>query len=335
MIKTALSFIVAVVLGSNALGQFAPQAGLPGSTAISKDSAVFTAWATGCTIQRGAKDIANPALGAATDGDSTAAFGIADGITVSLGDSGVATITFAHCITNGPGADFAVFENGFLDAINDSLAFLELAFVEVSSDGIHFFRFPASSLTPSQTQVGTYGYLNAVHINNLAGKYVALYGTPFDLQELSGLPGLDVTKITHVRIIDVIGDIGVHSSRDSAGNIINDPYPTPFPSCGFDLDAVGVIHQAGAGINEFSGPSANAVTCYPNPAGDILNIAVDNLALLPLAVSLTTVTGSIIDNRNLSEAKTAINIATLPRGVFLLRFEGKNGVIWTEKLVKL
>jgi len=54
-----------------------------------------------------------------------------DGYIVSLGDSGVADVTFAGAIYNGPGADFAVFENGFLNATNDSLAFLELAFVEV------------------------------------------------------------------------------------------------------------------------------------------------------------------------------------------------------------
>jgi len=48
-----------------------------------------------------------------------------------------------------------------------------------------------------------------------------------------------------VKVIDVIGTIDPqYASRDSFGNIVNDPYPTPFGSCGFDLDAVGVINQA-------------------------------------------------------------------------------------------
>ncbi|MFN6048554.1 MAG: T9SS C-terminal target domain-containing protein, partial [Bacteroidota bacterium] len=46
---------------------------------------------------------------------------------VSLGDGGIATLTFDPPITNGDGFDFAVFENTFLDT------FLELAFVEVST----------------------------------------------------------------------------------------------------------------------------------------------------------------------------------------------------------
>jgi hypothetical protein len=34
-----------------------------------------------------------------------------------------------------------------------------------------------------------------------------------------------------------------YASCDSQGHQINDPWPTPFPTGGFDLDAVGVIHQ--------------------------------------------------------------------------------------------
>jgi hypothetical protein len=32
-----------------------------------------------------------------------------------------------------------------------------------------------------------------------------------------------------------------HARRDSLGNVINDPWPTPFESSGFDLDAVAVL----------------------------------------------------------------------------------------------
>jgi hypothetical protein len=81
-------------------------------------------------------DIANPGLGYASLGDSSLAIGPANLDIVSLGDSGVATLTFSSPIANGLGPDFVVFENGFLDPANDSFAFLELAFVEVSSDGV-------------------------------------------------------------------------------------------------------------------------------------------------------------------------------------------------------
>jgi hypothetical protein len=78
----------------------------------------------------------------------------------------------------------------------------------------------------------------------LAGKYRQGYGTPFDLEELAGTPGLNVNDVKYVRIIDVVGSIDDnYATYDSFGNKINDPWPTPFDSSGFDLEAVGVIHS--------------------------------------------------------------------------------------------
>ena len=54
---------------------------------------------------------------------------------------------------------------------------------------------------------------------------------------------LDVNNIRYVKVTDVVGDIDpTYATHDSLGNIINDPWPTPFTSSGFDLDAVGVIN---------------------------------------------------------------------------------------------
>lgn len=219
--------------------QFAPAAGQPGSTAIFKDSSVFVNWASSCNLVRGYQDISDPSPGYASVGDSSSATGIAgaNGI-VSLGDGGAATLQFPFPIKNGVGYDFAVFENSFSDD------YLELGFVEVSSDGINFFRFPATSNTQDTVQVGPFDLLDATKLNNLAGKYRMNYGTPFDLSDLPLAAGLDPDHITHVRIIDVIGSIdNSYATSDQYGNKINDPWPTPFPSSGFDLDAVGVINQ--------------------------------------------------------------------------------------------
>ena len=165
-----------------ASAQYAPQAGITGSTAMIASSDLFVGWATQCSIYRGFMNIADPSLGYASAGDSSLALGPADDYTVSLGDSGVAVLTFEHPIYNGPGADFAVFENGFLDPANDSQAFLELGFVEVSSDGVNYTRFPATSLTPDSVQMTNDSYMYANYLHNLAGSYIALYGTPFDLE---------------------------------------------------------------------------------------------------------------------------------------------------------
>jgi hypothetical protein len=145
-----------------------------------------------------------------------------------------------------------VFENSFRDD------FLELAFVEVSSDGINYKRLPATRFIDTSIQVDSFGLIDCREVNNLAGKYRALYGTPFDLDELALFSDIDLMNVTHVRIIDVVGSIdNVYASRDKDGRKINDPFPTPYPSCGFDLDAVGVIH--GRWTNSISDIDTNPI----------------------------------------------------------------------------
>lgn len=234
--------------------QFAPAQGQPGTTAMHADSSAFVAWATGCVAEPGPMNITNPSGGMAGSGwPASNVIGYPEGTmgVTCLGDGGMATVTFASPICNREGPDFAVFENGFANAQNPNLWFLELGFVEVSSDGENFFRFPAYSNTQTETQLDGMGCIDPSQIHNLASKYGAMYGTPFELDEVPDDPLLDKDHITHVRIIDVIGNIDPeYATYDCQGNPINDPWPTPFASCGMDLDAVGVIHD----IEHFPAP---------------------------------------------------------------------------------
>lgn len=209
----------------------------------------FVFWASAAEIVRGPGDIVefneeDPYF--PTYGDGSSAIGPAGATTgdegnpfpvVSLGDGGSATLTFEQPLADGAGPDFAVFENSF------NGAFLELAHVKVSSDGVNFFRFPSVSLTQTQTQIPDYGTLDPSNIRNLAGRAPGGSGTPFDLAELRRHhPALDVDRITHVRVVDVVGSLDpAHRTLDSLGNPINDPYPTFHEFGGFDLDAVGAI----------------------------------------------------------------------------------------------
>jgi hypothetical protein len=248
--------VLALALGSSApaalAGPYDPQVGQPGSAAaISALSPQITGWATSVvSFRRGPQDISNPASPPASFGNPTDALGAAAGSSsahlVSLGDGGSITLGFSQAITNGAGADFAVFENGFLSG-SSGLAYLELGLVDVSSDGVNFFRFPSISLTQTTTQVGGFGPLDASNLHNLAGKYAGGYGTGFDLQDLAGLsPLLDINRVSQVRITDVVGSINpLYGSYDSQGHLINDPFKTPFASSGFDLSGVGVLHSAG------------------------------------------------------------------------------------------
>jgi hypothetical protein len=311
-----------------ARAQFAPQAGVAGNTAISVGSGEFVAWATGCTVYRGYMNIANKSLGYASAGDSSQATGPANTDIVSLGDSGVAVLTFAHHIYDGSGADFAVFENGFADPSDPSMAFLELAFVEVSSDGVRFVRFPATSNTAVASQIPMAGvYTDASLINNLAGKYIAGYGTPFDLQELADSPGLDINNITHVRVIDVIGAINGPVSVDHSGHVINDPYPTQLPTGGFDLDAVGAIHMYNAGVEELGNRAQVAI--FPNPVASHLTLSTSG----DVQAVLSSVTGEVLQHLSLSKGDNRIDVSSYPAGIYLLTLQDASGK-WSEKLIK-
>ncbi|PKP48801.1 MAG: secretion protein [Bacteroidetes bacterium HGW-Bacteroidetes-12] len=308
-----------------AQGPFAPAANQTGSTAIHKDSTVFVGWATSAVIDRGWQDISNTALGKTTVGNDTSATEKAgvNGI-VSLGDGGSAILTFATPIMNGQGADFAVFENAF------NATFLELAFVEVSSDGSNFFRFDAISLTQDTLQLDNNATIDATNINNLAGKYQAQYGTPFDLDELSGISGLDINNITHVKIIDVVGSINAtFGTFDSQSNKINDPFPTPFPSGGFDLDAVGVIHSLSTSVSE----NSNVVQqIYPNPIVNEVTVQLNQLE--NYFYSINDISGKTLINGQSNDFQLTINVSSLNKGIYFLTIITTNNQKSIHKIVK-
>jgi hypothetical protein len=244
-IKLSFSLWLSIFAGTIFAGPFPPSAGLPGSDAVAASDSRFTLWANACDVVRGPQQIDVQGSPLANYGMPANATGPSDATPdqpypiVSLGDGGTATLTFAQPIGDAPGPDIVVFENAFADN------FLELAHVEVSSDGVHFFRFPSISLTTPSATLGQGGSVDPTNVRNLAGKYIAGYGTPFDLAELRNVsPLLDIQRITHVRVVDVVGtNDPLYGSFDSVGHIVIDPYPTPFPSGGFDLDAVGAFSQ--------------------------------------------------------------------------------------------
>ncbi len=259
MMWTAVAW--GLTAGAGAAGPYPPAGGQPGAVAVSATSSSISEWAGGYTIDRGPAEIDNPSLGYATYGgtngsgtsQNNAPLGEppqppSSSYAIALGQGGTVTLTFAQPITNGPGYDFAVFGNGFPTG---TLEWVKPAFVEVSSDGVNFFRFPAVSLTPTTTQVLSYGELDPTNLYDLAGKDPAGYGTPFDLSELAGVsPLLNINDVTEVRIVDCVDDINpAYASYDSQGNIINGPWPASslIGSEGFDLAGVGAINVLASG----------------------------------------------------------------------------------------
>ncbi len=302
-------------------GPFCGGVGTEGCNAIAVDDNQFVAWATDVVLTRGPQNISNPNSPLASFGDETNAIGPATPNNsmdaVSLGDGGSALVTFERPIRNGEGPDFAVFEND----INGG--FLELAFVEVSSDGVHFVRFPATSLTQTETQTGTFALTDPTFINNLAGKFQIGYGTPFDLEELAGSENLNIDSIVYVRIIDVVGNIDPqYATYDAFGHIVNDPWPTDFNSSGFDLTGVGVIHQRPVGIED---RDVTRITVYPNPCSDRIYVNLDEIQ----KVELYNMNGRLLELIQPDDTHFMFDMQQYPAGMYLLKVG--NGV---QKIMK-
>lgn len=193
-----------------------------------------------------------PGDGADVFTDETHALGEASGSNagvVVLGKGGRITLDMGSSFSDSAGADFAVWENGISG--RDGTLFAELAYVEVSSDGVTFARF---SVEDRQSEpVGgfdtTFGYIDPARYSGFAGLYPVGVGTAFDLNTLKDDPAVvsgtvDLAAIRYVRIIDVIGD---GCDEDASGRAIYDPYPTVNPdavgsnTAGFDLDGVAVL----------------------------------------------------------------------------------------------
>ncbi len=318
MKKTILGLLFLFLLNTNAQ-TYSPQAGIAGSTAIIKSSPLYVAWANGIIVNRGLINKSEPTF--AISGNNYASFGLPnnavgfpDGNVVSLGDEGNAILTFATPIANGNGYDFAVFENASFD-------YLELAFVEVSSDGLNYFRFPAHSQTQTATQVDTFATPEPTYLNNFAGKYYGDYGTPFDLSEIPNNPLLDKNNIQFVKVIDVVGSINpAFATFDSFGNAVNESFPTPFASCGFDLQAVGVINQQVLANESFE--LNNKITIYPNPANDFINLSSSSIIQ---NTEIQDLNGRIITVEDQNSKNVVLNIYQLSKGIYLIKFKTENG----------
>ncbi len=243
--------------------QFGGSSTTAGNVAVGYQDGKIKAWATGYenynvgTIENQVDDkwrTPENLIGAVTSTDPTVKV-------CSLGNGGSITLKFATGIGNGSGIDFAVFENGF------DQNYLELAFVEVSSNGRDFVRFPNFYLGTERIyewlQDG-YNDVMPTDVYNLASKYESGVGHGFDLQELvyakeyisssecaftedfknsflTAYDTLDLNNVQYVRIIDIYGD---GNTKDSIGHAIYDPTGDQRSSPGVDLKGVAVLNMA-------------------------------------------------------------------------------------------
>lgn len=141
--------------------------------------------------------------------------------TATLGISGELVLELGNAAVDGPGADLLVCENPFLVGLTGSV-FAETCFVEASSDGVHFARFPVRYSGPpgpfapfAGVGLGWYAGLAGVHPVRAgtdsgidALDIVAGGGDAFDLADLAGHAlvqsgDLDLGGVRWVRLVDI------------------------------------------------------------------------------------------------------------------------------------
>ena len=206
----------------------------PIDPAIPAASSLFQAWANNIDTSRthfaprGSTSISNTGVNSLGDLDATE-------ITNNV-QPGYLTVTFPKALRNGTGADFAVFENGFAFGSPNGL-FAEFAYVEVSTDGTNFARFPSIfTNTAPVTGSGAFAGYDVSNIYNLAGKHASGFGTPFNLDDLTADPLvlgnlIDLNNIQFVKLVDIPGN---GSFKDSQNNPILDNWLTSGTG-GFDF----------------------------------------------------------------------------------------------------
>ncbi|MBK1816649.1 PEP-CTERM sorting domain-containing protein [Luteolibacter yonseiensis] len=187
---------------------------------------------------------------------------------IGIDAPGSVTFYYETGIYNGAGADLAVRENGFASGPAPGF-FAELAFVEVSSNGTDFARFPSISLNTTRVSTaGTFQMYDMTNVYNLAGKHASNLATPFDLEELAThslvLGGtVNLANIKYVRLVDVVGNpesSGTAGALDSLGNRILDNWTT-YDSGGFDISIVGGLPQAVGVLHAVPEPSTALLLC--------------------------------------------------------------------------
>jgi hypothetical protein len=159
-----------------------------------------------------------------------------------------------NIVLNGPGVDFTVFENAF-HLIGSNEVWIEPAVVDVSVDGVNFYRFPFD-FVPHYDEQGQLNLANPyVYAQGFAGVrpvYSFLGGPDPRDPKVSGGDSFDLSAIREVELkwiqfirITSTGDAWL---RDGNGDLVRHSHKSPSwgasgtGNSGFDLDAVCAVN---------------------------------------------------------------------------------------------
>jgi hypothetical protein len=119
------------------------------------------------------------------------------------------------------------------------------------------------------------------------------------------------------------------ATKDVNGHKINDPWPTPFPSSGFDLDAVGVIHTL---ANDVKIMDAVSMQLFPTIAPHFVNVACSLADANRIVV--TNALGQEIFSQNINTVITTIDVSGLETGVYWVLIKSENTQLACRRFYK-
>ncbi len=206
---------------------------------------------------------------------------------LSLGHGGSITLAFTdNRIVDGPGADFLIFENVFINLWTNE-PFMEAGTVAVSQDGITFMTFSFDTLA----HAGLAGVTPTRSTQNPTD--VAASGADaFDLAQV----GLGWAR--YVRITDM-GDLWQEG---------------PFNG-DFDLDAVVAIHSQADEIDSPQPASAQVLASFPNPFNQATTIRLTLQQEQPVQLRIYAVNGQLLQ---------IIDAGELQPGAHSIRWDGRS-----------
>lgn len=221
----------------------------------------------------------------------------------SIGFGGEIIVAFeGYTIMNGPGPDFVVFENAFLNPVTKRI-FAEPAVVSVSRDGVNFIEFEYDPAT----------------LDGCAG-VTPTHGDrdPFD-PEVSGgdkfdLDDLGLQSVKYIKIKDISRMV-----KDNPDHKYYDPIIT-----GFDLDAVVGLNLGHAATSVYKEKPACDIVQY----GDIIRIKV----LGDFKYRLADIAGRVIYSGESTHYYT-LRIGRLESGFYILQVNCGDR-LYTKKIIK-
>ncbi|PKL85044.1 MAG: hypothetical protein CVV22_09895 [Ignavibacteriae bacterium HGW-Ignavibacteriae-1] len=215
---------------------------------------------------------------------------------------------------NGPGYDFIIFENAFLNPINKGI-FAEPAKVAVSQDGINFIEFPYDT----ETLEGLAGLTPVIGTKD-PFIHPACGGDAFDLDDVG------LSFITHIKLTDFTDIILTLDTKHKYYN------PEHILS-GFDLDAVSARYLADASLASIiQYDNKYDFTIHSNY--DYIQV-ISNESNINLIASVFDIFGRKMNSHNFSDY-LQIPISGFSSGIYLMQISDSHGQILSiYKFVKL